>query len=139
MLLQKDGIRWLKSLDLDSCSICPLNNLLQILGIFNFFCISSNYRFEKLRKLDFFWIVQTLDNLFPEVKENLHMLTDVAQNLQLTGSVSNVRDMTTEERTRWKSAGLSDLLTIPNTPNQSTSSLIPERPARPLGMLGMRR
>jgi hypothetical protein len=90
-------------------------------------------RFEKLKKMDFIWFVDTLNASFPEVENKLQLLSDVARNLQASGSVGDAVELSRNEEEQWKTNGLSDLPTRqPSRPQASAP------PRRSLGMRGMR-
>jgi len=90
-------------------------------------------RFEKLKKIDFVWFVDALNVSFPEVENKLQLFTDVARNLQASGSVGNIVELSRNEEEQWRRNGLSDLPT--RQPSRS-QTLAPSR--RSLGMRGMR-
>jgi hypothetical protein len=98
----------------------------------------TDKRFEKLKKMEFSWFVNVLKESFPAIQQKLHKLTDVARNLQITGQVGNVAELTAEEEEQWTSVGLlnissaSDQQTREQTRSHSVSG------SRRLGMLGLR-
>ena len=66
----------------------------------------ADKRFEKLKKMEFSWVVNMLKDSFPAIRQKLYKLTSAAQNLQTTGQVGTVADYTVVEEKQWTSVGL---------------------------------